>query len=542
MEFLQLLNMGISLRLTGGRKMGARFLGVVGLTCLCLILLSATASGSSAATLEDIQGLIQKGDLTGARNALNDFLQSSPSDPNAWNMLGVAEAQQGNYREAESCFQKSINLAPEFAGAYVNLGRLYQENVRKDPGALKKGVLIYERLLRFEPADLEANYQCAFLLLQLGSFQASLDHLSRLPADAQGRTQALAVRCADYGGLNRQSEANAAAERLLKSPDLQEADVTAILPPLVARHRDVLCLKLTEGLAARHLASANILLELASLYESGGMLYQARATLESVAQLQRSASVPLLLDLAHVAYKQRDFNGALSYLAHARDLDPNNPSVHFFFGMVCVELNLTEEAYRSLKIATALNPNNPYYNYAFGAAIMSRESVRDAYPFFEKYCQEKPGDPRGHLALGSAYFYGSDLDLAGKELRGVESYPQTSATAHYFLARIADRKGNLSAAKAELLRALQIRPQFADALAELGHIELKQKDYPAAQKALDKAIEITPDNYAANLNLTILYGRTNDPRADAQSTHFQQISKERNERQKEFLRTIEITP
>ena len=351
----------------------ARFFAVLGLTCACLTLFSAVASGSSAITLEEIQGLIQKGDLAGARNGVNDFLQSSPRDPNAWNMLGVVEAQQGDYRAAESSFQQAINLVPRLAGAYLNLGRLYQENIKKDPEALKKGTLIYERLLKFQPSDPEANYQCAFLLMQLGSFQASLDHLSHLPAEAQDRTQAVAVRCGDYGGLNQQLEAAATAERLLKSADLQEADVTTILPPLMARHRDALCLKLLEGLAARHLASSNALLELAGQYESAGKLDQARATLEAAAQSQESLSVPLLLDLAHVAYKQGDREGALGYLAHARDLDPNNAAVHFFFGMVCVDMNLTEEAYRSLKKATELNPNNPYYNYAFGAVIMSRE-------------------------------------------------------------------------------------------------------------------------------------------------------------------------
>ncbi len=526
----------------GERKIIACFLAVLGLTSVCLILFSATASGSSATTLAEIQELVQKGDLAGARDGLKELLQSSPRDPDAWNMLGVVEAQQGDHRAAEASFQKAIDLAPGFAGAYLNLGRLYQENLNKDPGFLKKGVLTYERLLKFQPADQEANYQCAFLLLQMGRFQESLDRLSHLPTEAQEHTQALAVRCADYGGLNRQPEAATAAERLLKSPDLQEADVTTILPPLMARHHDALCSKLLEGLAARSLASSNTLLELAGLYESGGKLGQARATLESVAQKQESVSLPLLLDLAHVAYKQRDFDGALGYLAHARDLAPGNPAVPFFFGMVCVELNLTEEAYRSLKKATDLNPNNPYYNYAFGAVIMNSKSVRDSYPFFQKYCAEKPGDPRGRLALGSAYYYGNDLDLARQELQGVESYPPTSAPAHYFLGRIADKEGNLSAAKTELLQALKIRPQYSDAYAELGLIDMKQKDYAGARTALRKAIEITPDSYTANLNLAILYQRTHDSRAEVQSARFQDISKQRNERQKEFLRTIEVSP
>jgi tetratricopeptide (TPR) repeat protein len=529
-------------RETRGGKSRVRYLAALRAAGVSLFLVSVLAFGASATTLEKIQGLIQKGDLAGAKSELNELLKSSPRDPNAWNMLGVVEAQQSDYHAAESSFQRAIALAPGFTGAYLNLGHLYQDNFEKDPEALKKGVLTYERLLKFDPNDPEANYQCAFLLLQLGSFQASLDHLSRLPPEARNGHQALAAGCADYGGLKRQSEADAAAERLLNSPDLQEADVTTTLPPLVARHEDALALKLLEGLAERRLASPNTLIQLATLYQSAGNLDRARATLEAAAQLQGSVSVPLLLALAHVAFKQGDHEGTLGYLAHARDLDPNNAAVHFFFGMVCVEMNLSKDAYNSLKKATALNPNNPYYNYALGAVIMSREDVQESYPYFKKYCELKPNDPRGRLALGSAYFYGNNLDLAHKELKEIVACPQTAATAHYFLGRIANREGNLSEAEREIIESLQIRPQYADAYAELALLEMKRKEYPAAEEALQKAIKISPDSYTANLNLMILYQRTKDPRADGQARRFQEITKQQSERRKEFLRTIEVSP
>jgi Tfp pilus assembly protein PilF len=76
----------------------------------------------------------------------------------------------------------------------------------------------------------------------------------------------------------------------------------------------------------------------------------------------------------------------------------------------------------------------------------------------------------------------------------------------------------------------------------LGLLEIKLKDYPAAGEALQKAIQLNPDSYTANLNLMILYQRTKDPRAGNQAARFQEITKQRSERQKEFLRTIEVSP
>jgi len=59
--------------------------------------------------------------------------------------------------------------------------------------------------------------------------------------------------------------------------------------------------------------------------------------------------VSSLLELARVAHKQRDYQGALGYLAHARDLEPGNASLHYDFGLVCLDLNLVAEARNSLR-------------------------------------------------------------------------------------------------------------------------------------------------------------------------------------------------
>ena len=45
----------------------------------------------------------------------------------------------------------------------------------------------------------------------------------------------------------------------------------------------------------------------------------------------------------------RDLRGALGYLAHARDLQPAHGGVHFFFGIVCMDLDLGVEAHNALK-------------------------------------------------------------------------------------------------------------------------------------------------------------------------------------------------
>ena len=407
--------------------------------------------------MQQVQRLIQQGDIAEARSQLTRALQDFPREAGFYNLLGVVEAQQGHYREAESNFEKALEQAPQFTGAYLNLGHLYQENAVKDSQALSKGLETYQKLLRYEPTHLEANYQSAVLLLRQGSFKAALLHLPRIPAVEQERSQALAVRCAAQAGLGELSQALAVMERLFKSPELTEIDILSILPILEANRRDDLEQRMLEGLVKRELASVNTLHQLGLLYERREQLDRARQTLEKVAQAE-PISAKLLLELARVAHKQGDHKGTLGYLAHARDLEPQNAGVHFFFGMVCVDLDLSQDAYSSLKQAVSLNPNNPYYNYALGAVAVQHKDPSEAVPYFQKYCDLKPEDPRGRFALGAAYFYSSNSDLARKELEKVVQYHETAAGAHYFLGRLAKQEDKLAEAVKELQLAVQTNP------------------------------------------------------------------------------------
>lgn len=278
--------------------------------CSFLLARVDAPSTSPAQTIQHLLQLIQQGDLAEARSQLAQALRDFPKEAGFYDLLGVVEAQQRNYRTAETDFTKAIQLDPHLTGAYLNLGHLYQENSARDPDALRKGLEVYERLLRFQPNNTEANYQSALLLERRGSFQASLNRLSRLAPPDQDRAQALAVRCADFAGLGDRSPTDAAVGRLLSSPDLTEADVLLTLPKLEALRRRDLGVRLLEGLVGRQLASLSALHQLALLYERQGQLGKARDTLEKVAMGQ-PGSASTLIELARVANHQHDYTGAL---------------------------------------------------------------------------------------------------------------------------------------------------------------------------------------------------------------------------------------
>jgi len=500
----------------------------------------APADAADEEQLVRIQQSIQSGDLRGARSKLREEVARLPGEPRIYNLLGVIEARENNFAAAESNFRRATQLAPRFVGAYLNLGRLYQEHASQQE-AVEKALDVYRKVLEFEPDHIEANYQAAFLLNKLGKFGPSLDHLARLPAEAQERSPALALRVVDNAALGRRAPAEACLKQLSAAGDLTEADVLPILPALHEHRADDLATRLLEALAQRGLSSKMGLQALAGLEENQGRLKEARESLEKDLQLE-PPSVPVLTRLAKLAYQTGDLEGALGYLAHARDLEPRNAAIQFFFGMVCIELKLPPEARQSLKEAVRLSPDNPYYHYALGAVLLQEKNSDEAITHFRKYRDSRPHDPRGNFALGVAYFDAYQLDAARKELEAVAARPETRVGANLYLGRLAVREENLTEAADRLRKAVESDPSSPEPYAELALVHIRRREFALAETDLTRAIQIAPEHYRTNLNMLMLYQKTNDPRAEQQARRVEQLQKAGEERDRLLLRSLEIQP
>ncbi len=513
------------------------------LVALFLLLGAQVASGppSLADLLTRAQVRLRSSDRAGARRDLTDALRLYPESPAVYNFLGVLEAEEGAYARAEVLFREAVQRAPQYTDACLNLGRLYQENTGKDADATRKALEAYQSVLGFAPAHAEAAYQSAVLLHALGEFGRSLDHLNLLPSASQERAQALALRCADHAGRGERPEADATAERLLRRPELVEADVRSILPTLAAHGRQDIALDLVEALRARGLASLDDLVLLGRLHEDQRDLGRARQVLEEAAAAQPD-SVDVLVRLARVAHKKKDFRGALGYLAHARTLEPGNAGVHFFFGMVCVDLDLGAEAYDSLKEAVRLEPDNPHFNYAFGAVALQRRDPGEAIPYFRKYAELKPADTRALLVLGIAAFKAGDFASARADLNKAALQADTAAAANYFLARMAREENDFEEALRLAEKAVEANPRYPEPYAELGFLYLRRRETERAEQALARCLELDPDNYLGNYHLLMLYERTKDARRPEQARRFEELKRRRDQKADEFLRLIEVRP
>lgn len=488
-----------------------------------------------------IQQLIQDRDLPEARRQLAEAVKQYPSDEGFDNLLGIVEAQQGNYSAAEKSFSKAIANAPKFTGAYLNLGRLYQENVATDPQAQRKALDVYGKVLGYEPTNQEANYQSARLLLQQDEYKKSLDHLLRLSSENQNSAQTLSLFCADYAALGNRQATDDAATKLLAASDFSEADALQALLGLPRGKRDDLIVTLLEGLQRRQPLPLPLLQALVLAYERTNRLTEARAALEKCFE-QGKSSAGLLVELTRIARLQKDYQAALGYLGHARELEPDNATLHYYFGVVCLDMNLVAEARNSFEKAVKLQPENPEYNYAMGVASSYRHDPAEAVPYFEKFLKLKPHDTRGKLAMGAALFRAKDYAAAASWLKEAAAIPETATKAHYYQGAIALEDGRLDEGFAELQEALKGHADYVDARAELGRYYVMRKDYQKAEDQLQRALKIEPDHYTANFYLLMLYARTKDPRQEPQAKRFDELKNLLAEKTQEFLRIVNVRP
>jgi tetratricopeptide (TPR) repeat protein len=520
------------------------------LASLCLLLMmfqpfAAEALGRDASTYErtilEIQKQIETGNFEVARTLIAAALRRYPHDGGVENLRGITEIEQGHTTAATKAFSDAIIDNPRLTGAYLNLSRIKMQSAATDLSARADALRLSLKVLQLDPASDEAHYQVATIHYWNKGYRASLEYLHKLSAQARQKIGAEALLCADLAALGHRQETDEAARTLAANPDLTEQDVNISLPALRAARRADLVEWLLNAAAKQEALSVDGLRVLGLAQEAEGKLQLARVTLEA-AFAADSKSAEILEDLTRIAKAAGDNEGALGYLAHARELQPTKADLPYEFGVICVRLGLYAEARKAITEALRLDPDNGEYNLGMGLVVSFSEDPSQSLTYLARYHALRPQDPEGLLALGAANFRAKDYEASLVWLKQAVSSDKTAADAHFYLGRIARVEGRLDEATTELKWSLALRPDQPETLAELGQISIQLHDFDHATTYFDQALHKDPESYAANFGLLQLYARTGDSRRENQSHRFDEIKNIKDERDRQMMRVIEIRP
>jgi len=154
-------------------------------------------------------------------------------------------------------------------------------------------------------------------------------------------------------------------------------------------------------------------------------------------------------------------------------------------------------------------------NYlALGFVFFERGYYEQSEAFLQQAVKNDPTSAEALYGLGSAFLQQNKSkearDCFEKTLQLHASYPGTLPNAWNNLGILAAREGNTDVAIQHFQHALQIDPEHAIALLNLGNAYRQEKDWPEAERALKHALTLNPDDPEANYSLGMVYAQQND--------------------------------
>jgi len=154
-------------------------------------------------------------------------------------------------------------------------------------------------------------------------------------------------------------------------------------------------------------------------------------------------------------------------------------------------------------------------NYlSFGSVFYERGYLEQAEAFFQLAEKENPGAAEPLYGIGSVYLEQQKRKEAReyfeRALKSTADYPATLPNAWNNLGILAAREGNTDQAIGFFEKALQLNPDHAVALQNLGNAYRQKKDWDAARKTLEHALVLNPEDAEANYGLGMVFAQLND--------------------------------
>jgi tetratricopeptide (TPR) repeat protein len=127
-------------------------------------------------------------------------IQQGPKPVYLWN-LGTALQKQGRYEEALKAFDKAVQLKPDDADLWRNLGDILIDLDR--PG---EAILSFQHALKLNPRHWDAANKSGHLLYRLERFEDALAHFNLCDELQPNRALTLKIRALTLRGLKRLDE------------------------------------------------------------------------------------------------------------------------------------------------------------------------------------------------------------------------------------------------------------------------------------------------------------------------------------------------
>jgi len=275
----------------------------------------------------------QAGNLAQAEFLYKLVLQADKKQFDALHMLGLIEAQRGNFAAGLIRLDEALRVRPKSIDALINLGR-----VQNELGHSADAIATYNKALALDPRSALAHSNLSILLRQ-----------QRRPVEALAQCDAALALAPDYAEAWN-NRGNALFDLKRASEALESYDRALIVLP-----------RLVES----HLGRGNVLHQLQRYSE-------ALAAYDTALAIKPNE--PAFFGRGKVLQQLLHMDEALAAYDKALALKPDDAECHLARGELLNQIGRREDAYAAFAKAFALKPDLPY---AEGARLFAKMHLCD---------------------------------------------------------------------------------------------------------------------------------------------------------------------
>jgi len=168
--------------------------------------------------------------------------------------------------------------------------------------------------------------------------------------------------------------------------------------------------------------------------------------------------------------------------------DLENPTVRTRLGTELLRVGKITESIEQLELAIIKDPKNLEAHLILGGVMTTLKMYDKAVGHYQKVIHADPDNTDAQMYLGAVYAEQKKYDLAIKQFDALLKNSEFNQTylLHYYKARVhLEQKGekNQKAAESDLIKALEVKPDFTEAAFSLG-------DFYKARNQSEKAIKV----------------------------------------------------
>ena len=346
-------------------------------------------------------------------------IEINPDYAFAYINMGLAYGNKSNYDKAIECYQKAIEINPEYAEAYYKMGVAYV-----DKGNYDKAIECFQKAIEINPDDADAYYNMGIIYgWEKCSYVKAIEYFQKAieidPDDARAyKNMGLA-----YGN---KSNYDKAIECFQKAIEINPDDADAYKNMGLAYGNKSNYDKAIECFQK----AIEINPEYAEAYKNMGLAYVDKGNYNKAIECCKKAieinpNYSSAYNNMGLAYGEKgNYNKAIECCKKAIEINPDDADAYYNMGVAYVDKGNNDKAIECYQKAIEINPDYADAYYNMGVAYVDKGNYDKAIECYQKAIEINPNHISAYNNLAIVYFIIEEND------KGISSLKQAARLGH----------------------------------------------------------------------------------------------------------------